>query len=54
MSGHLSRADHLDERLLKQGLRQMVFLEGPYLTPEGRAVYDQLLETYGEANWFDE
>jgi len=54
MSGHLSRADHMDERWLKQGLRQMVFLEGPYLTPEGRAVYDQLLDTYGQANWFDD
>ncbi|MEC7118842.1 MAG: TetR/AcrR family transcriptional regulator [Pseudomonadota bacterium] len=54
MSGHLSRADNMDERWLRQGLRQMVFLEGPYLTAEGRVIYDQLLDTYGEANWFDD
>lgn len=54
MSGKLSRTDDMDERWLKQGLRQMVFLEGPYLTEEGRQVYNQLLETYGKESWFDD
>jgi hypothetical protein len=52
MSGHLSRADVMDERWLRQGLRQMVFLEGPYLIGEGRAIYDELLNTFGEEVWF--
>ncbi|TLN09877.1 TetR family transcriptional regulator, partial [Acinetobacter baumannii] len=28
-------------------LRQMVFLEGPYLMGESRATYEQLLESRG-------
>lgn len=53
MSGHLSRTDVMDERWLRQGLRQMVFLEGPYLIGDGRAIYDELLNTFGEEVWFE-
>ncbi len=50
MTGHITRTDALDERWLRQGLRQMVFLEGPYLTGEGRAAYEPLLQTFGDSN----
>lgn len=55
MTGHITRTDALDERWLRQGLRQMVFLEGPYLTGEGRAAYEPLLQTFGDGGqggWF--
>jgi len=56
MTGHITQTDALDERWLRQGLRQMVFLEGPYLTGEGRAAYEPLLQTFGDGNqnggWF--
>ncbi len=55
MTGHITQTDALDERWLRQGLRQMVFLEGPYLTGEGRAAYEPLLQTFGDAGqggWF--
>lgn len=56
MTGHITRTDALDERWLRQGLRQMVFLEGPYLTGEGRAAYEPLLQTFGDkgqGGWFN-
>jgi hypothetical protein len=31
MSGHISDNNHLEEKWVWQALRQMVFLEGPYL-----------------------
>ncbi len=56
MTGHITQTDALDERWLRQGLRQMVFLEGPYLTGEGRAAYEPLLQTFGDGSqnggWF--
>ena len=56
MTGHIMQTDALDERWLRQGLRQMVFLEGPYLTGEGRAAYEPLLQTFGDGSqnggWF--
>jgi AcrR family transcriptional regulator len=54
MSGHLSRTDVMDERWLRQGLRQMVFLEGPYLQGDGRLIFDELLSTYGDGMWFEQ
>lgn len=44
MSGHISDNNHLEEKWVWQALRQMVFLEGPYLMGESRATYEQLLE----------
>lgn len=55
MTGHITRTDALDERWLRQGLRQMVYLEGPYLTGEGKAAYEPLLQTFGGSQgggWF--
>lgn len=57
MTGHITQTDALDERWLRQGLRQMVYLEGPYLTGEGRAAYEPLLQTFGDngrGGWFSE
>ncbi len=34
MSGHISDNNHLEEKWVWQALRQMVFLEGPYLMGE--------------------
>ncbi|MCJ1580601.1 TetR/AcrR family transcriptional regulator, partial [Acinetobacter baumannii] len=45
MSGHISDNNHLEEKWVWQALRQMVFLEGPYLMGESRATYEQLLES---------
>ena len=47
MSGHISDNNHLEEKWVWQALRQMVFLEGPYLMGESRATYEQLLESLG-------
>lgn len=44
MSGHLQQNEQSEEWIL-QALRQMVFLEGPYLQGESREAYDRLLET---------
>jgi AcrR family transcriptional regulator len=43
MSGHISDNTHLEEKWVWQALRQMVFLEGPYLMGESRQTYEQLL-----------
>ncbi|MGM7341695.1 TetR/AcrR family transcriptional regulator, partial [Acinetobacter baumannii] len=40
MSGHISDNNHLEEKWVWQALRQMVFLEGPYLMGESRATYE--------------
>ncbi|MFW6464095.1 TetR/AcrR family transcriptional regulator [Acinetobacter baumannii] len=52
MSGHLSDNNHLEEKWVWQALRQMVFLEGPYLMGESRATYEQLLESLGPSDLF--
>lgn len=52
MSGHISDNNHLEEKWVWQALRQMVFLEGPYLMGESRATYEQLLESLGPSDIF--
>ena len=52
MSGHLSDSNHLDEKWFWQALRQMVFLEGPYLRGESRETYERLLESFGSSDLF--
>ncbi|EOQ67382.1 TetR/AcrR family transcriptional regulator [Acinetobacter sp. WU_MDCI_Abxe161] len=52
MSGHISDNNHLEERWVWQALRQMVFLEGPYLMGESRETYEQLLESLGPSDLF--
>ncbi|WP_213313842.1 TetR/AcrR family transcriptional regulator [Acinetobacter baumannii] len=52
MSGHISENNHLEEKWVWQALRQMVFLEGPYLMGESRATYEQLLESLGPSDLF--
>ncbi|MGM7399666.1 hypothetical protein ACP3QT_04110, partial [Acinetobacter baumannii] len=44
--------NHLEEKWVWQALRQMVFLEGPYLMGESRATYEQLLESLGPSDLF--
>ncbi|TXJ07768.1 MAG: TetR/AcrR family transcriptional regulator [Acinetobacter sp.] len=51
MSGHLQN-DQQSEQWVWQGLRQMVFLEGPYLVGESRETYEKLLESMGASNLF--
>lgn len=43
MSGRLDDQNHLDEKWRLQALRQLIFLEGPYLMGESRATYESLL-----------
>ncbi|MEQ1064458.1 TetR/AcrR family transcriptional regulator [Acinetobacter sp. XH1741] len=52
MSGHISDNNNLEEKWVWQALRQMVFLEGPYLMGESRATYEQLLESLGPSDLF--
>ncbi len=52
MSGHISDSNHLEEKWVWQALRQMVFLEGPYLMGESRETYERLLETFGSSELF--
>lgn len=52
MSGHISDNNHLEEKWVWQALRQMVFVEGPYLMGESRATYEQLLESLGPSDLF--
>ena len=55
MTGHITQTDGVDERWIRQGMRQMIFLEGPYLTGEGKAAYAALLANFGEDlgdGWF--
>jgi hypothetical protein len=53
MSGHISDNNHLEEKWMWQALRQMLFLEGPYLLGESRQTYEQLLESFGPSELFD-
>lgn len=52
MSGHISDNNRLEEKWVWQALRQMVFLEGPYLMGESRATYEQLLQSLGPSDLF--
>ncbi len=52
MSGHISDNNHLEEKWVWQALRQMVFLEGPYLMGESRQTYEQLLKSLGPSDLF--
>ena len=52
MSGHISDNTHLEEKWVWQALRQMVFLEGPYLMGESRQTYEQLLRSLGPSDLF--
>ena len=52
MSGHLKDSNNLDQKWAWQALRQMVFLEGPYLRDESRQTYERLLETLGTSELF--
>lgn len=52
MSGHISDNTHLEEKWVWQALRQMVFLEGPYLMGESRQTYEQLLRSLGPSELF--
>ncbi len=53
MSGHISHTGVMNERWIWQGLRQMVFLEGPYLIGESRQAYDSLLDNMGGSELFE-
>ena len=48
----LVNSNHLDEKWIWQALRQMVFLEGPYLRGESRETYERLLESFGSSELF--
>lgn len=52
MSGHIANLEVMDEQWIWQGLRQMVFLEGPYLVGESRKAYDTLLQNIGVSELF--
>lgn len=52
MSGRISDNTHLEEKWVWQALRQMVFLEGPYLMGESRQTYEQLLRSLGPSDLF--
>lgn len=52
MSGHLNDSNHLDEKWVWQVLKQMVFLEGPYLRGESRETYERLLDSFGSSELF--
>ena len=53
MSGHISHTGVMNEHWIWQGLRQMVFLEGPYLIGDSRAAYDSLLNNMGRSELFE-
>ena len=52
MSGHISDNNRLEEKWVWQALRQMVFLEGPYLMGESCQTYEQLLQSLGPSELF--
>lgn len=52
MSGHISDSHQFEQKWVWQSLRQMVFLEGPYLMGESRATYEQLLASFGPSDLF--
>ena len=52
MSGHLQQEEY-SEQLVWQSLRQMLFLEGPYLIGDSREAYEKLLNTIGPSQLFE-
>ncbi len=52
MSGHINDSHELEQKWVWQSLRQMVFLEGPYLMGESRQTYEYLLESFGPSELF--
>lgn len=50
MNGLIDHKTDLEEKWLKLGLRQMVFLEYPYAVDEIKPELDKLLNEYGEAS----
>ena len=52
MSGHINDNNRLEEKWVWQSLRQMVFLEGPYLMGESRETYEQLIGSLGPSELF--
>ncbi|MCG2573994.1 TetR/AcrR family transcriptional regulator [Acinetobacter sp. ME22] len=53
MTGHLDDQNQLEDKWVWQALRQMLFLEGPYLQGESRATYEALLNSLGSSDWFN-
>lgn len=51
MSGHLQQ-EQLSEHWVWQALRQMIFLEGPYLVGDSRESYERIIESLGSSNLF--
>lgn len=54
MSGRLDDQNHLDEKWRLQALRQLIFLEGPYLMGESRAAYETLLANIHHTTLFSD
>lgn len=52
MSGHIDDGNQIEEKWVWQVLRQMIFLEGPYLIGESRETYERILETLGPSELF--
>ena len=52
MTGHLDDQNQLEDKWIWQALRQMLFLEGPYLLGESRAAYEELLTSIEPSDWF--
>ena len=53
MTGHLDDHNQLEDKWVWQALRQMLFLEGPYLQGESRATYEALLNSLNPSDWFN-
>lgn len=53
MSGHLNDQNQLDSKWLAFALRQIVFLESPYLIGESCEVYQKLLNTLEQETLFE-
>lgn len=54
MTGHLDDQNQLEDKWVWQALRQMLFLEGPYLLGESRVAYEAMLASSGEFDWFNQ
>lgn len=52
MSGHLNEQNQLDEKWKLLALRQLIFLEAPYLRGESQAAYQELLDSIEEVDLF--
>jgi AcrR family transcriptional regulator len=51
ISGQLRRDEPLNQEFINQALQQLAFLEGPYLTAQGRSVYAMLEKNFPEQQW---